>query len=303
MLLMSIEINNIKTNNTKIGISGIGFVGSALTESFILKGYKLNETLFIYDKYKNGGIGTINDLFDTDILFLSLPTQYNINNKNYDTESIIETLEILQKNAYNGIIVIKSTVEPSTIDDMSEKYGMDIIHNPEFLTARTAFYDFHNQKHIVLGKCKHCDNIKFDKVFNFYKINYPEAEISICSSLESESMKLFLNSFYAIKIQYFTEIYLLCNKLGIEYDNVKKLMLKNGWINPMHTTIPGPDGTISYGGLCFPKDTNALMYFMEKFDVPHNVLEATINERNIMRKENNQNIIQFNDNKPIQKID
>ena len=84
-------------------------------------------------------------------------------------------------------------------------------------------------------------------------------------------------------------------------------MLKNGWINPMHTTIPGPDGTISYGGLCFPKDTNALMYFMEKFDVPHNVLEATINERNIMRKENNQNIIQniiqFDNNESAQKID
>ena len=275
----------------KIGIIGIGFVGNSLFESFTLKGYKLNETLFIYDKYKNGGIGTINDLFKTDILFLSLPTQYNINEKMYHIEPIIETLDILQNHHYNGIIVIKSTVEPLTIDNLSEKYKLDIIHNPEFLTARTAFDDFHNQKHIVLGKSKICNEIKFDKVANFYKINYPNALISVCTSLESESMKLFLNSFYAIKVQYFTEIYLLCNKLGIEYDNVRNLMLKNGWINSMHTIVPGPDGNISYGGLCFPKDTNALMYFMEKLDVPHNILEATINERNDMRKNDEINII------------
>jgi len=275
----------------KIGIIGIGFVGNSLFESFTLKGYKLNETLFIYDKYKNGGIGTINDLFKTNILFLSLPTQYNINEKMYHIEPIIETLDILQTHHYDGIIVIKSTVEPLTIDNLSEKYKLDIIHNPEFLTARTAFDDFHNQKHIVLGKSKICNEIKFDKVSNFYKINYPDALISVCTALESESMKLFLNSFYAIKVQYFTEIYLLCSKLGIEYDNVRNLMLKNGWINSMHTIVPGPDGNISYGGLCFPKDTNALMYFMEKLDVPHNILEATINERNGMRKNDEINII------------
>ena len=40
-------------------------------------------------------------------------------------------------------------------------------------------------------------------------------------------------------------------------------MLKNGWINPMHTTVPGPDGQLSYGGFCFPKDTNALLQFMK----------------------------------------
>lgn len=285
-----------KINMLKIGIVGIGFVGNSLFESFKLKGYKLNENLFIYDKYKDGGVGTINDVLNTDILFLSLPTQYNMNDKMYYMGSIIETIDILQTQQYDGIIIIKSTVEPMTINNLSKKYKLDIIHNPEFLTARTAFDDFHNQKHIVLGKSIQCDEIKFNKVVNFYKINYPNAEISICDALESESMKLFLNSFYAIKVQYFTEIYLLCDKLGIKYDNVKNLMLKNGWINPMHTIIPGPDGNISYGGLCFPKDTNALMYFMKKLDTPCDVLEATINERNNIRKNDEINIINKNEN-------
>jgi UDP-glucose 6-dehydrogenase len=53
----------------------------------------------------------------------------------------------------------------------------------------------------------------------------------------------------------------------------------------MHTTVPGTDGKLSYGGYCFPKDTNALMQYMKKLNVPHKVLQATIEERNEMRND------------------
>ena len=96
-------------------------------------------------------------------------------------------------------------------------------------------------------------------------------------------MKISANSFYSIKIQFFTEIYLLCQKLNCSYETVKNTMLNNGWINPMHTNVPGPDGNISYGGMCFPKDISALQKYMEKIDTPNEILKATINERNIMR--------------------
>ena len=98
-------------------------------------------------------------------------------------------------------------------------------------------------------------------------------------------MKLFCNSFYATKIQYFTEVKLLCDKMNIEYNNVINLMLNNGWINPMHTYIPGPDGNLSYGGACFPKDSNALNQYMKKLNTPNAVLDASIKERNLMRKD------------------
>lgn len=75
--------------------------------------------------------------------------------------------------------------------------------------------------------------------------------------------------------------------MGINYNNVKNLMLSNNWINPMHTTVPGPDGKLSYGGLCFPKDTNALNDFLIKNNIPNNVLDATIKERNKMRNDHN----------------
>ena len=61
------------------------------------------------------------------------------------------------------------------------------------------------------------------------------------------------------------------------------MMLKNNWINPMHTDVPGKDGKLSYGGMCFPKDTNALLQYMWKLDTPHHIIEATVIERNILR--------------------
>lgn len=267
----------------KIGISGLGFVGGSMLKSFQMKGMIQDENLFGYDKFKNGGIGKIEDLFECDIIFAALPTIYNDELGMYDKTPIIENLKILKENNYQGVIVIKSTVEPQTTDKLSKDFGLKLIHNPEFLTARTAFEDFHFQSHIVLGKSLNCDYNDVEQVKSFYIKYYPDAKISICSALESESMKSFVNCFYSVKIQFFTELYCLCKKNGSDYNKVKNMMLMNGWINPMHTDIPGPDGYISYGGLCFPKDTNALNKYMKRENCPNKVLEACIEERNEMR--------------------
>ena len=223
-------------------------------------------------------------MFKCDIVFTALPTQYNTVDGEYDKESTHDTCKLLEEGNFKGVIVVKSTVEPGTTDRLSDKYPkLHFIHNPEFLTARTAYEDFHNQFHIILGQGKTCSDAKVENVKRFYNQYYSDANVSMCTSLESESMKVFSNCFYAQKVQIFTEYYLLCKKNGCDYDKVKDMMLKNKWINPMHTTIPGPDRNISYGGLCFPKDTNALLMYMKKLDVPHAVIESTINERNDMR--------------------
>jgi UDPglucose 6-dehydrogenase len=267
----------------KIGIIGLGFVGNAIHETV-----KKISNISIYDKFKNGGMGSLKECLNTDILFLSLPTQYDSVKGEYNKDAIYEVCQELTLNNYQGAVIIKSTVEPETTDIMSEEFPqLQLIHNPEFLTARTAVEDFANQKHIVLGKGNNCTEEKLKEVCDFYKELFPEAEISLCSSLESESMKIFCNSFYAVKIQFFTELYLTCQKNGSDYNKVKDMMIKNKWINPMHTTIPGTDGQISYGGLCFPKETNALLKYMEKNNVSNSVLNATVTERELMRDDHN----------------
>lgn len=265
----------------KIGIIGLGFVGNAMQQSFLKK----NIHTIVYDKFKNGGIGTFENILNTDILFLALPTPYNNKKKEYEYGSIEETLQKLSNNNFKGTIVIKSTVTPETTFTLEKTYNIGLIHNPEFLTAKTAEQDFHNQTHIVLGKGNLATDTQLHHLQDFYKTYYPHAHISLSTALESESMKIFCNSFYAVKVQFFTEIFQLCKNNNSNFDTIKNMMLKNNWINSMHTTIPGPDGNISYGGFCFPKDTNALNQYMKKLNSENKILNSCITERDEMRED------------------
>ena len=297
-----------------VGIIGIGVLGNAIFETL----NQLHIPVKCYDKYKYNNetinnthnfVLEINELLDCNMVFLCLPTPY-INTKNakndkndkndnkillpgvYDKSEIYNVINVLNNLVYKGIIIIKSTVEPGTTDTISNLYPhLCIIHNPEFLTARTATIDFQNQSHIVIGIPSNISsnipsNIYINNnniIIKFYKTFFTSARISICSSNESECMKIACNAFYATKIQFFTEIKLLCDVLNISYDNVKMLMLNNGWINPNHTNVPGSDNNISFGGMCLPKDTNALNAFMNIHNTPHNVINAVITEQSIMR--------------------
>ena len=145
--------------------------------------------------------------------------------------------------------------------------------------------DFANTEHIVIGTTANIKDRDIDVLKIFYSEYFPKAIWNITRASESELMKLACNSFYAIKIEFFTELYLLSNKLDCSFNKIKNMMLDNKWINPQHTNIPGPDGQISYGGLCFPKDTNALNTFMKSIDTPNGVLDATIIERNKLRND------------------
>lgn len=266
----------------KTSIIGLGFVGGSIKKSFEIKGISVKG----YDKFKKR-TDSLLDCLDSDIAFLALPTIFDDKNMSYDKSCIHEVCAYLEKYGYKGLVVIKSTVEPTTIEGLIKTYPtLKFIHNPEFLTAATAFEDFHNQKHIVLGKGSNVTDEEVDLLENFYRKYYPDAEISRSTCTESESMKIFVNCFYAVKIQFFNELYLLCEKMGCDYNTVKNLMLKNKWINPMHTNVPGVDGMLSYGGYCFPKDTNALLNHMKREGTPCQVLEGTVLERNEMRNDN-----------------
>ena len=257
-----------------IGIIGLGFVGKAMFKSFKLK--EIN--VVGYDKYNESD--SFESVLETDVIFLCLPTLFDEITHIYNKDAIHEVCKKLE--GYGGIVVIKSTVEPETTNELSKLYKLRFVHNPEFLTARTAFEDFHNQSHVVLGKGPNCNDLTL--VRDLYSKHYPEALISECDSLESESMKIYCNSFYASKVMLFNEYYMLSQKNGSNFNTIKDLMLKNNWINKMHTTVPGPDGQFGYGGACFPKDTKALNSYMKELESPNSVLEAVIKECENIRK-------------------
>ena len=260
-----------------IGICGVGFVGGALKYSFNRLGIEHIE----YDKYKN--LGDFESLLQCNIIFLCLPTLLNHEN-DYDLTSLEETLCKLKKMQFSGLIVIKSTVVPGTTEKMGAKYNLDILHNPEFLTARTANDDFHNQTHIVIGKTTNCPQEKVDECVKFYETYYKNARISLATSHESEAMKIFCNSFYCVKLGFFNEMFNYCNHFDIDYNRCRDLMLHNNWINKMHTQVPGPDGNLGYGGYCLPKDSTALLNSMKKNSTNSSILEATILENKKIRE-------------------
>lgn len=265
----------------KIGIVGVGCVGTAVLQSVQAK-ISGDDAVLGYDKYKN--IGTFEEILDADILLLCLPTPYSNESHSYDKSPIHSVCKKLSKHNYQGLVVVKSTVEPTTCEMLSATYSLSICHNPEFLSANSAYKDFHHQNHIVIGSTKAVKKQHLDSLISFYNLYYP-AKMTLCTSEESESMKLFCNNFYAVKIQFFNELYLLCKERGFSFTRIKDIMIDNGWINPKHTDVPGHDGELSYSGLCFPKDTNALLSFMKESGTKHGVLEAVVREHDEMRKD------------------
>jgi len=274
----------------KVGVIGVGFVGSAIARSF--KEKQVNTVL--YDKFKN--IGTFEEILKgTDLVFLCLPTPFDSELAEYNITPLEETCQRLRDHSYQGVIVIKSTVNPDTSDYLGDKYELELLHNPEFLSQQTAYEDFHNQRHIVIGKASGTSEESCDVLVEFYDRYYPVAEISICQAKESEMVKIACNSFYAVKVAYFNELYDLCEKNGTRYDNVREMMLRNNWIYPLHTIVPYPDngdtsvnegkGTLGFSGSCLPKDSLAFLSYQKKKGSLHNVVSGAVKDNKILRPE------------------
>jgi nucleotide sugar dehydrogenase len=269
-----------------VGICGLGFVGEAIN-TFMNKikcspnGNNLIQDILVYDKYKR--INTLDTLLNVDILYICIPTPYDENIQSYNMDEVDNTFFLLAELNYAGIILLKSTVLPNYCININKQYPtLRVVHNPEFLTARTAVEDFEQQKHIILGYTEQSQPT-IQTVMDFYKTLFPDAFLSVNSANEAALAKLACNSFYATKVQFFTELYLLCQQIGVDFNTVKNLMLQNNWINPMHTIIPGPDGQLSFGGACLPKDISALNQYMAMNRTPNGVINAVIHERNCMR--------------------
>ena len=259
----------------RLGIIGYGFVGKAIYNFF-----KDKIECNIYDKY-NELYNNIINIKNTNYCYVIVPTPYDIEINGYDYRAIYDVFDNLLKINYEGIIILKSTVAPEFTNSLIEKYNtLNIVYNPEFLSVKTADFDFANQFHIIIGSN---NELYQKKMYEFYYSFFPNATISLCSVTEAEMTKIFCNSFYACKIQIFNEFYFICNKTNVNFNNVKDLMIKNSWINPHHTQVPGPDGLFGFGGLCLIKDIQSLNSYIKSKDCPNKMLEAAIIENNKIR--------------------
>ena len=251
---------------TTVGIIGNGFVGGA-----VANGLKSFADIRIYDALKERSTHHYNDVIFSDFIFVCLPTPM------VDVEGGKCNLSIVEKffeelpSVCDGIFIIKSTVPIGTTKKLCEKYPhLKIIHNPEFLTAANANEDFINADRTVIGGKEEW----VSRIIPLYE-NFKNTPILTMNSTESECVKYFANCFLATKLMVFNEMKMLCNEIEeVDYSSLMDGVISDNRIGNSHYDVPGEDGEYGFGGTCFPKDINSLIYTMEKHGIDPLVLKS-----------------------------
>ena len=253
---------------TKIGIIGIGYVGNAVKYWFEKKKY----SLFLYDKYKE--IGSPQEVNKADIVFICVPTPFKERGKGYDDSAVREVLRSLSG---KKIVVIKSTILPGSTEKFQKKLPQHkILFNPEFLRESHTLEDFLHPDKQIVGYTQESENLAKKNM----KILPSAPWQKIMPAKEAEMIKFMANSFLAMKVVFANEFYELCQKLGINYEEVKAGVGRDKRIGPSHFDI-FTDNYQGYGGSCFPKDINSLIQFADSKKVNLPLLKAM---RKINRK-------------------
>lgn len=265
----------------KIGIVGNGFVGNAIN-----KGMSQYHDVKIYDIDVNKSSDSFENVINQDIIFVCLPTPMFKESLDCDLsyiENFFNQVITISNRNKDAVFVIKSTVPIGTTESLANKYNdIKIVHSPEFLTARTALIDFITPSRNIVGGTV---NNGIYLIKQLYEERFPGVSCIVTTSNESEFIKYFANCFFATKVSFFNEMYLLCSKMNLNWNNILSGVMSDGRIGVSHHQVPGHDGDMGFGGTCFPKDINAFIKTFEKNDIKPIVLKAAW-DRNISVRKN-----------------
>jgi len=245
----------------KISIIGNGFVGNAINQG--LNSY-FDVKVFDIDPKKS--THSLRECSSTNIVFICVPTPSK--NGSFDMSHVEDVVSKLNN---SSVLVVKSTITPEAAVSLVDKFPeRRLVFNPEFLTERTAVEDFINQKRIVLGGDAKDTSI----VANMYKKVFPNCHYIETDVKTSCFIKYFCNCFFASKVSLMNEFYQVAEKEGINWETALDGLLSSGWVNQMHTSVPGPDGSLGFGGKCFPKDMVAYSSYVEGLGVDPKIIKA-----------------------------
>jgi len=268
-----------------IGVIGSGFVGKA-TQQLDHSAIKL----FVYDIRPElcNPIGLkLSDLKQCDVIFVCVPTPMEASGSCHlgIVESVLRDLSSVIDPSKN-FVVLRSTVPPGT----SDRLGCYFM--PEFLTEKRYVQDFIECEHWIMGlRGLPSDDLFQDVIRALFQSAKRAGKIEhdhvvFRSNSEAEMIKYFRNTFLSVKVSFCNEMEEFCRMKGINYNQVAYAASLDSRIGSSHTAVPGPDGKRGFGGTCFPKDTNALLYEMNKVGMESYVLRGAIERnRNIDRKE------------------
>jgi nucleotide sugar dehydrogenase len=256
-----------------IGVVGKGFVGSAVAHGFSpAVGYNAN--VLVYDKDPLKSVDSLDDVVNkSDFIFVSVPTPSNKDGSiSLDIlyACISEIEDALKDNS--PVVLVRSTVVPGTCEDIQNKFPkLRIVFNPEFLTERSATFDFLSQTRYILGG-KDKDT---SEVADLYKDRFGESIAIIETNFQTaELIKYVCNIYFATKVSFLNEMKLISDSIDADWEKVIEGFIRDGRVGSSHTNVPGHDGKLGFGGSCFPKDIQALINFAEKNNLDLNVVKG-----------------------------
>lgn len=262
--------------NEKIGIIGLGYVGSAIKQSYIDNPF-INLIEIDIDPSKNC-TGKYEDLFDASAVFVCVPSPQK-SDGSCDSEPLELTLSKLKD--FKGVIISKVTAPPDVYKKLEKEFP-NLVYSPEFLTAANAINDYLNSKFLIVGGSVNAYLHEADRIIRkgLQGINITH----FCNLEEASLTKYTINSFLATKVVFMNEMAKLAEISGINWETVRQLIaLDEHRIGNSHTQVPGPDNLYGFGGACFPKDTAALLKYAENLAVSMNVLDSAIKKNILLR--------------------
>lgn len=261
-------ITHFKHNMIQVGIVGGGFVGSA-TAGFACRDVSVKICDAIPERCKPVGT-TIGDLLECDVIFICVPTPMGATGS-CDTSIVECCVNTIQNFVDHPPIVVRSTVPPGTC----ERLG--VMFMPEFLREATWREDFRDTPNWYIGQDEKTTDVLVDLIRRAYDSGViTHKNCTVVDSKELELIKYARNSFLATKISFCNEIYDLCEKIGVNWESVRRGLIADPRIGPSHTLVPGPDGERGFGGHCLPKDTNALKRVLDQNKVHSHTISGVL---------------------------